>query len=97
MDPELSSRYWLVRKVCAIVGYYGGLRNIELRSIEFGKIFDGGEKSFEADPTGVWFCFERGKQRGLPETSIFCVPRRQDDWLPVVAISGQTPVDFDPA
>jgi len=97
MDPELSSRYWLVRKVCAILGYYGGLRNIELRSIEFGKIFEGGEKSFETDQTGYWFAFERGKQRGLPETSVFCIPRRQSDWLPVVSSSARSPVDFDPA
>jgi hypothetical protein len=97
MDPELSSRYWLVRKVCAILGYYGGLRNIELRSIEFGKIFEGGEKSFETDQTGYWFAFERRKQRGLPETSVFCIPRRQSDWLPVVSSSARSPVDFDPA
>ena len=86
-----------MRKVCAIVGYYGGLRNIELRSIEFGQIFDGGELSFEVDQAGYWFCFERGKQRGMPETSIFCVPRRQSDWEPVCSSSARSPVDFDPA
>ena len=97
LDPELSSRYWLVRKVCALVGYYGGLRNIELRSIEFGQTFEGGEKSFEVDHSGYWFKFERGKQRGLPETSVFCVPRRQPDWSPVASSSARSPVDFDPA
>lgn len=93
----MDSRYWLVRKVCAIVGYYGGLRNIELRSIEFGKTFGGGEKSFEVDQAGYWFCIERGKQRGLPETSVFCVPRRQSDWIPVCSTSVRSPVDYDPA
>lgn len=97
LDPELSSRYWLVRKVCALVGYYGGLRNIEMRSIEFGKTLEGGEKSFEVDQSGYWFCFERGKQRGLPETSVFCVPRRQADWLPVATSSTHSPQDFCPA
>ena len=97
LDPELSSRYWLVRKVCAIVGYYGGLRNIEMRSIEFGQTFEGGEKSFEVDQCGYWFSFERGKQRGLPETSVFCVPRRQSDWAPVASSDARSPVDFDPA
>ena len=97
LDPELSSRYWLVRKVSALVGYYGGLRNVELRSIEFGQTFEGGEKSFEVDQSGYWFAFERGKQRGLPETSVFCVPRRQPDWAPVVSSAARAPVDFDPA
>ena len=68
-----------------------------MRSIEFGKTFGGGEKSFEVDQAGYWFCIERGKQRGLPETSIFCVPRRQSDWLPVASSSARSPVDYDPA
>jgi hypothetical protein len=66
MDPELNSRYWLVRKVIALIGYFGGMRNTELRSIEFGKTFPSGEKSFESTPAGYWFSFLRGKQRGLP-------------------------------
>jgi hypothetical protein len=93
----LTSRYWLVRKVAAIVGYYGGLRNVELRSIELGKVFESGENSFESDSSGHWFSFERGKQRGLPEVSVFCVPRRQDDWLPVSSSSERSSVDYDPA
>ncbi len=52
MDPELNSRYWLVRKVIALIGYFGGMRNTELRSIEFGKTFPSGEKSFESTPAG---------------------------------------------
>ena len=68
-----------------MVGYYGGLRNVELRSIEFGKTFENGETSFQVDEAGYWFNFERAKQRGMTETSTFCVPRRQPDWDPPVA------------
>jgi len=82
--------------VC-LVGYFGGLRNIELRSIEFGKTFPSGEKSFEENESGFWFCFERGKQRGLPQISTFCVPRRQEDWPATVSSFDRTPVDYDPA
>jgi hypothetical protein len=96
-DPELSSRYWIVRKAVCLVGYFGGLRNIELRSIEFGKTFPSGEKSFEENESGFWFCFERGKQRGLPQISTFCVPRRQEDWPATVSSSDRSPVDYDPA
>ena len=96
-DPELSSRYWIVRKAACLVGYYGGLRNIELRSIEFGKIFDSGEKSFDADASGYWFSFFRGKQRGIPEISSFCVPRRMSDWAPTVSSADRNPIDYDPA
>jgi hypothetical protein len=97
VDPELTSRYWLVRKVVCLVGYYGGLRSIELRSIEFNKFFESGEASFEVDQSGYWFSHERGKQRGLPEVSTFCVPRRQKDWTTTVFSSDRNPVDYDPA
>jgi hypothetical protein len=97
LDPELSSRYWIVRKVACLIGYYGGLRNIELRSIEFGKVFESGEKSFDVDQSGYWFSFIRGKQRGIPEISSFCVPRRMSDWSPTVTTSDRNPVDYDPA
>jgi len=79
------------------VGYYGGLRNIELRSIEFGKTFENGESSFQVDEAGYWFNFERAKQRGVSETSSFCVPRRQPDWAPPVSGPDRNPVDYDPA
>jgi hypothetical protein len=82
--------------VC-LVGYFGGLRNIELRSIEFGRTFSGGEKSFEMNESGFWFSFERAKQRGLPGVSTFCVPRRQADWTPTVSTSDRSPIDYDPA
>jgi hypothetical protein len=97
VDPELTSRYWIVRKVICLIGYYGGLRSIELRSIEFRKIFESGEKSFDVDNAGYWFSFERGKQRGLPVVSSFCVPRRQVDWVAPISSSDRNPVDYDPA
>ena len=80
-----------------ILGYFGGLRNIELRSIEFNKISETGEASFEVDQAGYWFRFERAKQRGIPESSVFCVPRRQSDWSAPVSGSDRNPVDYDPA
>jgi hypothetical protein len=70
---------------------------VELRSIEFGKTFSSGEKSFDMDENGYWFTIERGKQRGIPVVSSFCVPRRQSDWLPTVRSSDRNPVDYDPA
>ena len=96
-DPELNSRYWLVRKAVCLVGYYGGLRTNELRAIEFNKTFSGGERSFERDENGFWFSFERSKQRGQVELTTICVPRRTSDWVPVVKDSFRAPIDFDPA
>jgi hypothetical protein len=86
-----------VRKVVCLVGYYGGLRTNEIRAIEFNKVFSAGEKSFEMDENGFWFTFERSKQRGKVETTTICVPRRTNDWLPVVSDSFRCPVDLDPA
>ncbi len=86
-----------MRKVVCLVGYYGGLRTNEIRAIEFNKVFSAGEKSFEMDENGFWFTFERSKQRGKVETTTICVPRRTNDWLPVVSDSFRCPVDFDPA
>ena len=88
-DPELSSKYWLVRKVVCLVGYYGGFRNIELKSLKF--------ENCECDSMGYWFLFDRSKQRGRLEATSICVPRRQPDWIPVVADSSRVGLDFDPA
>ena len=96
-DPELNARYWLVRKVVCLVGYYGGLRTNEIRKIKFNKTFSGGERSFEGDSNGYWFTFERSKQRGKVETTTIVVPRRKPDWIPVVSESFRSPVDYDPA
>ena len=97
LDPELTCHYWLVRKVACLVGYFGGLRTQELRSLEFGKVNSDGDASFEVDQAGYWFVFERAKQRGMTEFSSFCVPRRQSDWIAPVASSDRTAVDYDPA
>ncbi len=88
-DPELSSKYWLVRKVVALVGYYGGFRNIELKSLKF--------ENCELDEMGYWFTFARSKQRGRSESTCVCVPRRQPDWVPVRSDSSRIGLDFDPA
>ncbi len=88
-DPELSSKYWLVRKVVCLVGYYGGFRNIELKSLKF--------ENCELDEMGYWFRFNRSKQRGRLEPTSVCVPRRQPDWIPVRSDSSRIGLDFDPA
>ena len=88
-DPELSSKYWLVRKVVCLIGYYGGFRNIELKSLKF--------ENCEKDAMGYWFTFERSKQRGRLEATSICVPRRQPDWIPVTSDCSRVGLDFDPA
>ena len=88
-DPQLCSKYWLVRKVICLVGYYGGLRNVELKSLVFENV--------EADSMGYWFTFTRSKQRNKLEETTICVPRRQKDWIPCSEDSGRRPLDYDPA
>ena len=88
-DPELNSKYWLVRKVVCLIGYYGGFRNIELKSLKF--------ENCESDSMGYWFKFARSKQRGRLEPTSICVPRRQLDWIPVASDSSRVGLDFDPA
>ncbi len=88
-DPELSSKYWLVRKAVCLIGYYGGFRNIELKSLKFENV--------ELDGMGYWFKFDRSKQRGHLEATCICIPRRQPDWIPVSSDSSRLGLDFDPA
>jgi hypothetical protein len=88
-DPQLNSKYWLVRKVVCLVGYYGGFRNKELKSLKF--------ENCELDSMGYWFTFQRAKQRGRLEETSICIPRRQPDWVPVVSDSSRVGLDFDPA
>jgi len=85
----LSSKYWLVRKVICLVGYYGGFRNVELKSLLFENV--------ECDSMGYWFTFSRSKQRNRLEETTICVPRRQKDWLPCVEDSARRAIDYDPA
>ena len=80
-DPVLCSKYWLVRKVVAVVGYYGGFRNIELKALKFGFLLDGAgnataEKVLDKSPDGsYWFQFYRSKQRKSQVLTQICVPK----------------------
>ena len=85
----MTSRYWLVRKVACLVGYYGGFRSIELKSLKF--------ENCESDEMGYWFCFTWSKQRSLVEESSICVPRRLPDWESCVQDASRRPIDYDPA
>ena len=71
------------------MGYYGGFRNVELKSLLFENV--------ECDTMGFWFTFSRSKQRNKLEETTICVPRRQADWLPCSDDSGRKPLDYDPA
>ena len=72
-----------------LVGYYGGFRNVELKSLLFENV--------ECDTMGFWFTFARSKQRNKLEETTICVPRRQEDWIPCSDDSGRKPLDYDPA
>jgi len=78
-----------VRKVICLVGYYGGFRNIELKSLLFENV--------ECDSMGYWFSFSRSKQRNRLEETTICVPRRQKDWISCVEDSARKAIDYDPA
>jgi len=56
-DPALNSKYWLVRKVVSLIGYYGGFRNKELKSLKF--------ENCECDNMGYWFEFNRALSKGV--------------------------------
>ena len=88
-DSQLSSRYWLVRKVICLVGYFGGFRSIELKSLVFENV--------EMDEMGYWFTFSRSKQRSMVEDSSICVPRRLADWSPCSNDVARRAIDYDPA
>ena len=79
----------MCRKVICLVGYYGGFRNVELKSLLFENV--------ECDSMGFWFTFSRSKQRNKLEETTICVPRRQHDWIPCSEDSGRKPLDYDPA
>ena len=88
-DCQLSSRYWLVRKVICLVGYFGGFRSCELKSLVF--------ENLEMDEMGYWVKFERAKQRSMAEESCICVPRRLPDWSPCSSDVARRAIDYDPA
>jgi hypothetical protein len=89
IDPQLSSKFWVVRKAVCVIGYYGGFRICELKSLNFENV--------KQDHLGYWFEFVRSKQRGRSETTSILVPRRQVDWVPVVNDSFRSATDIDPA
>jgi len=78
-----------VRKVICLVGYHGGFRNNELKSLTFENV--------ECDEAGYFFSFARSKQRSKLELSVVCVPRRQRDWIPCANDAGRRAIDYDPA
>jgi hypothetical protein len=86
-DPSLRSKYWLVRKVVAVVGYYGGFRNIELKALKFGFVMDGdnnptAEKVLEKSADGsYWIQFYRSKQRKSQVLTQICVPKCSEEMV----------------
>lgn len=45
-EADPSNRYWLVRMVCVVLGYFGGNRVPEFRQLNF--------ESVKEDPEGFW-------------------------------------------
>ena len=86
-DPSLHSKYWLVRKVVAVVGYYGGFRNIELKALKFGFVLDGdnnpsAEKVIEKSVDGsYWIKFFRSKQRKSQVLTTICIPKCSEEMV----------------
>jgi len=72
-----------------LLGYYGGFRMIELKSICFENI--------EVDEIGYWVKFKRSKQRSRLEESEVLIPRRQPYWIQCSVDSVRRPIDYDPA
>ena len=103
MDPVLSSKYWLVRKVVAVVGYFGGFRNVELKSLKFGFLLDGAnnptaEKVFEKSEDGsYWFNFYRCKQRGSQVLTQICVPKCSNEMINCHDTVDRVPIGVCPA
>ncbi len=52
---SLNTNYWLVRKAVVALGYFGGLRNIELRNLRL--------ESLKIADDGIEVEFPRAKQR----------------------------------
>ena len=76
----------MVRKVVAVVGYFGGFRNVELKDLKFGFLCDSvgkntNQKVLEKCEDGYWFSFYRSKQRGVQILSQICVPKCSKDMI----------------
>lgn len=103
MDSVLSSKYWLVRKVVAVVGYFGGFRNSELKTLQFGFLKDfannpTAERVWEKSEDGsYWFKFYRSKQRGTKVLSQICVPKCSKELIECRESVDRIPVGVCPA
>ena len=53
---EISSPYWLVRKACACVAFYGGLRLSEAINLQI--------ENFQSTADGIYVTFSRSKNTG---------------------------------
>ena len=71
VDDE--DRYWLVRKVAMCLGYFGGTRCAELRSLR--------QDSVKPHPEGFQVTFAAAKQPGHTKMSKFLVKKHDDDNL----------------
>ena len=67
MVNDNSDRYWFARKVVLLLGYLGGNRTCELRTIT--------PDSVKPCPDGYYVSFIPAKQRGTVERSEFLVPK----------------------
>ena len=71
----------------AVVGYFGGFRNVELKALKFGFLIDGdsnctSQKVVEKSEDGsYWFTFYRSKQRGCQIVSQICVPKCSNEMM----------------
>ena len=102
-DPVLCSKYWLVRKAVAVVGYYGGFRNIELKALKFGFLLDEAgnptaEKVLEKSSDGsYWFQFYRSKQRKSKVLTQICVPKCSNEMTDCLGSVERVPLGICPA
>ena len=60
-DREISSPFWLVRKACVSVAFYGGLRLSEVMNLKIEK--------FQSTPEGIYVTHMRSKQRSDKQDS----------------------------
>ena len=103
VDPVLSSKYWLVRKVVAVIGYFGGFRNVELKSLKFGFLMDcannpTAQRVWEKSADGsYWFNFYRSKQRGSQVLTQICVPKCSKEMIICHGSVDRVPVGVCPA
>ena len=99
----LSSKYWLVRKVVAVIGYFGGFRNVELKSLKFGFLMDSANNPTaqrvveKSDDGSYWFHFYRSKQRGSQVLTQICVPKCSKEMITCSGSVDRVPIGVCPA